>query len=139
MADRILTWSMKTYPGGTAMMLPSYYMESEYDVKAVRIHAGTPSNSGDIVVDIFADGVSIMADHDYSYADYIANTATYSGETTIRMYEGDTSDEMAEDFNYTPIPAGSWVTCVMTSGGTAKDITVILELDKLSDGDEDTD
>lgn len=141
MADRILSFWLDKHKGGDTMMLPAYYLEADYSVKAVRIHAETAPGDDDALFEIYDDGVSIMEDHDYRYTTYITNTATYSGDTTIHLSKDATEDTMAEDFVLdSEIEAGSWITCYMTqSGGNPKNVTVQLELERLSEGDEDTD
>ncbi len=139
MADRILTWSVKRCDGNPTTILPAYYMESEYTPTAVRIYAETAPTVDDAEFEILDDGVSIMNDHQYSYSTYAANTAVYTGVYTIHLPINSTVDEMAEDFREEVIAAGSWVTCQIRQDGGGKNFTIQMELDKVSESDEDTD
>ncbi len=139
MADRTLIWSAKRCEGNPTTLLPAYYMEGDYEKVAVRIHAEDAPVDEDAQFEIYADGESIMNDHLYNYDDYIANTATYTGETMIHLPVDDTEDTMAEDFSNDNIEAGTWVTCAFLKDGGGKNFTIILELNRLSDSDEETD
>lgn len=136
MADRILTFSIADPFGSSKQMLPAYFLEAECEVKAVRIHTGTAPLTEELEFDIYDDGVSIMNDNEYLYATYRADTANYSGSTTLHLGIGETDNEMVEDFNNNIISPGSWITCQCIKGGGAKDITVQLEIDIISESDE---
>lgn len=136
MADRTLVWTIEKSEGNPTHMMPAYYMEAEYEPVAVRIYAHTaPVTSA--TFEIYDDGVSIMNDSAWNYAAYRANTQAYSEVRTIELPAGANSDEMAEDFSETPIEAGSWVTCSLTNDGGARKITVLMDLERISEGNED--
>ncbi len=137
MADRILTWSCKRCEGNPTVLLPAYFLEGDYTPTAVRIYADTAPDVEDAEFEIYDDGVSSMNDKDYNYSTYAANTATYSGTYEIHLPKGENIDEMAEDFNNTSIEKGSWITCAIRKDGGGKNFTVQLELEKLSESDED--
>lgn len=137
MADRVLTFSAKRCDGDPTIMLPAYFVEGDFTPIAVRIHAEDAPDVEDARFDILDDGVSIMHDHEYTYSEYIANTATYSGATFIELGKNQTSEEMAEDLLETPIEAGSWITCVLHRDGGGKNFTVVLELETLDEPDEE--
>lgn len=135
MADRILHWFIEEPRPG--MALPAYHIEAEYETAAVRIRAETAPVTGDAAFSIRDDGTSIMADKMYRYADYITNTPGYTGNTDITLPHGALTEEMADDFNNTPIAVGSWVTLAVIDGCGAKNVSIQLELTKLSEDDED--
>jgi len=140
MADRVLTWFVDKFAGDPTTMHPAYYMDGEYVPVAVRIYAETGPSLDGATFEIRDDGTSIMCDNTYTYAAYVANSATYTGTFTFELPKGETSDDMAEDFKSIPIAAGSWMTCVMrSSGADEKNITVQLELNRLSESDEEPD
>ncbi len=64
-------------------------------------------------------------------------TISTDSNTYISLEEEDNTEEMAEDFNSTPIEKGSWVSLNIGKTGGANNITVHLELKRLSDPDED--
>ncbi len=137
MADRTLIWSAKRCDGNPTTMLPAYYIEVDYEPVAVRIYAESAPGIEEAVFEIYDDGVSIMSDIAFRYLTYISNTATYRGTYTTKLPKGANSDEMAEDFNATPIKVGSWVTCAIKADGGARNITVQLDLNRVSEPSED--
>jgi hypothetical protein len=140
MADRILTWFVDRFNGNPTTMPPAYYMDAEFVPVAVRIYAEHGPSLDDATFEIYDDGVSIMNDRTYLEATYVANTATYQGDYTFMLGKGETVDEMAEDFKTSVIEQGSWLTCAMKStGADEKNITVQLELNRVSESEEEED
>jgi hypothetical protein len=138
MADKTLVWSVKRCDGNPTTMLPAYYIESEYEPIAVRIYAETAPIM-DATFEIYDDGVSIMNDNAYKYSTYIANSPAYQGTYYFILPKGANSDEMAEDFNANNLDIGSWVTCSILNDGGAKNITVQLDLNRISESGEESD
>lgn len=134
---RILTWFFEQYD--PSKKAPAFYMEAEYHPVAVRIRAETQPTVADAEFNIYADGVSLFEDHDYSYGTYIANSAAYRGDTNIHLAANSSVDEMAEDFKEGTIESGTWLTCSILKDGGGRNFTVQLELEKVSESDEDSD
>ena len=140
MANKVLVWSVHRCDGNPTVMLPSHYIESDVAPLAVRIYAVTAPDYDEAKFEIYDDGVSIMGDRNYSYSTYIANTANPpAASRDIFLGKGENSEEMAEDFNDNTIEVGSWMTCVLTQDGGGRDFTVVLELENLSESDEESD
>ena len=140
MADKQLIWSTLRYPEN-GVMLPAYYLDNEYDPVAVRIYADSPPGGVDVTFDIFADGVSLFNDQDADTSDLTANYQhKHIANTKISLDAQDSVELMAENFTEgLVLEAESWITCKMYSDGGAKNITIILELDQVSESDEYSD
>jgi len=138
MANRILTWSFNRFPEG-GVLSPAHYIETDYAPVAVRIHADSMPKVTDAKFNIFNDGVSIFRDttevvnsHDINYQ------MRHVPTTDIELVAGDASDLMAEDFRDGLVfEAGSWVTCKVTSDGGARNVSINLELQPVSDSEEE--
>lgn len=138
MADRQLIWSTLHYPE-SGVMLPAYYLEGEYEPVAVRIYADSAPKVEACTFDIYDDGTSIFIDKD---ADNVDMTATYQHQhvanTKVSLEAGDTDELMADNFeDGLYIESGSWITCKMFNDAGARNVTIILELNKLSETEED--
>lgn len=93
-----LIWHIPT-PGSP---LPRYYIDRDTEPVALRIYAEGAPVSGDLLVDILDDGVSIMNDNNYQKLTF-TNTrgyiqyGTYSGAFTVgEVVEGGTSGATAK-------------------------------------------
>jgi hypothetical protein len=140
MADKQLIWSTLRYPE-SGIMLPAYYLENEYEPVAVRIHADSAPKVEAATIDIFDDGVSIFNDHEADSNNLSFNYLyQHVPNTTVGIEPEETDELMAEDFrDDLTLEAGSWITCKMYSDGGARNVTVILELNKITESDEDAD
>ncbi len=127
---RVLTWFIKA-EGKTERLNPAYYIESDYDVVAVRLHAVNAVDS-DVEFDILDDGVSIFNDRASTRIDNYGRLSTDASATTAVLAKGDTTEEDAEDFNGNPIEKGSWVHCELKSPASGT-FSVHLELEELSE------
>jgi len=133
MADRSLVWF---FPDLAPPVSPSYFAEEDLEKVAVRIHADTVPHSGDCKIDIMADGVSIFIDHTFDYIGYKRVGVNIVPDTTVALPETQNSEEYAEMFTPDDISAGAWITCKLTAPSGARNITVILELNRVTESDE---
>ncbi len=106
MADRILVW----HKTNGSVEFPRYYMEEDYEPTAIRIMS-REAPGDDVVIDIFKDGVSILA-----------STSELTGKETLQDIDDDFIDDPM-------LESGSVVTCSITNGN---DITVQLELERMN-------
>lgn len=129
--NRVLTFH--SHGNETRMSPSAYYIETEYEKVAVRIYAEV-APIRDAKIDILDDGVSIFSNRT-SKAYNITSGADITGATTTEavLPEGQTSDEVAEDFNETLIEEGSWVYCNLVDAGGGRNFTVQLELHQVSE------
>ncbi len=137
MSDRILNWHLFRRQGETQIG-PAYFLEDdEMEPVAVRIHAGKAPTTEDAEFEIYADGVSIMNNRMVNTIVPLTGIETaVAPKTTIVLPKGDTTNEIAEDFNNTPLAEGSWLTCNVVTTGEGQDFTIQLELNRLTDLDE---
>lgn len=135
--NRLLIFHYHDRVGNNTRMAPSaYYMDAEYAKVAVRIYAEVAPDR-DAKVDIFDDGASIFTNHATTHINRATGVRTVEAEdTTVSLPAGQNLDEMAEDFNATPIAKGSLVYCNLVNAGGGKNFTVQLELSQLSEDDE---
>ena len=140
MADRILTWHRHITKHNETRIGPAFYMEADYEVVAVRIHSETAPTSGDVEVDILDDGVSIFSNRASSFSTPSSQKGVVGTSNPVRttaiLLKGETTEIDAEDFNQNPIEIGSWVTCSIEKRDTCENLTVHLELLKVSENDE---
>jgi hypothetical protein len=137
-ADRILTWSFNRFPEG-GILLPAYYMETDYEPTEVRIYADSVPTVNSAKFDILNNGVSIFCDkeevvdsHDSYYQQH------HIPNTVIELEPKESNEMMAEDFrNGIMLEEGTWVTCKVIDDSGARNVTVQLELQKMSESDED--
>src|SRR3989304_507970 len=100
MADRVLIWHHDgTIRGDETRIGPTYYMEADYEVLKVRIHAETAPSIDDAEFDIKADGVSIFANRTPTPEDAVGRVASTTLTTTAVLSKGDNYEEDAEDFS----------------------------------------
>lgn len=139
MADRILTWSFSRFPEG-GVLLPAYYLDGDYVPVAVRIHAGIPAVASDASFDIMVNGVSIFESRNESGdVTNINYQIQHVPDTTIILSAGDTNDEMADSFkNSLVLDSGGWVTCKVVNDSGARNVSINLELEKLTESDEES-
>lgn len=145
MADRILTWYLSTFISNSSSlngkrMGPTYYMEDDYEPAAVRIYSDRVLTEKDAEVDIKDDGVSIFANRASTFTTSSALKGPIGrsdpSRTTAVLPSGDAAEVDAEDFNNNPIEKGSWVYCEVVEMYGAEDLTVHLELSRISERDE---
>jgi hypothetical protein len=145
MADRILTFHSNPIGGDGDRIGATFYMEADYDPIAVRIHAEGAPDYSNARIDIFDDDVSIFTNQ---AASCIQSKSTKgptvisdTEDTSISLMQGDNTDEIAERLNGDSIDEGSWVYCklVTSGGGRCKNLSVHLELAKISEDDESPD
>lgn len=111
MADRILTWYIDTLVGDHTTQGPVHTLDQAYSPVACRVNVKRAPDAGDLEFDIKADGVSIF-------------------ETLPRLKEGETSEDVAEDWGINggeEIARYSLISLDLTPNG-ASGITVQLEL-----------
>ena len=99
-----------------------FYADHDYTPGAIRLYARQAPNAGDLTVDIKVDGSSIL-------------TGKYAA-----LNKGANLEEHAEDYpsNLPTIAEGSVVSLHIVSSGGAEDISASLEMDSLSDADEES-
>jgi hypothetical protein len=121
---RYLVWHIP--PGlarsGDDSQGPVFYADHDYTPAAFRLYAGQAPASGDLTVDIRADGVSI----------FTSNYAT--------LTKGETFEEQAEDYpDIQPIiEDGSVISFHIIDKAGAEGITGQLELESLNDEDDES-
>jgi len=138
MADRILTFHSNDIVGVNARIGATYYIEATYSPVAVRIHNEHSPTDGDLEVDIKdEDGVSIFVNTITSYPQSTSvkgsTVVTGTPKTSISLSPGQTTEELINGFNGDPIEEGTWLHCEAVNLRGVKNITVHLELEKLSE------
>ena len=141
MADRILTWHEPDLNGNHGRIGPTYYIESDYEPVAVRIQAVVAPDGGELEIDILDDGVSIFENRTSRLTnptDVIGKTIDFGTPSTIAVLsKGENTEVDAETFiTDLTIESGSWVYCEIVNQGDCRNVTVHLELAKLSDPEE---
>jgi hypothetical protein len=135
MADRILVWFFPDAP--YQKLQPTYYAEEDFEKYAVRIIAEVAPVISDCVIDIFVsdytgtEKTSIFSNHINDSRE--RNTPpSILPDTTVTLPKGKTNDIAAEYFTNEDIKEGQLITCQMVTNGGAKNITVILELNRIN-------
>jgi len=132
--NRLLIFHFHDTSANEARMAPSaYYMDAEYGKVSVRIYAGT-APLRDAKINIYDDGTSIFSNRT-SRAVHATTGADITGADAYEaiLAAGQSSEEVAEDFNDTVIDEGSWVYCNLVDSGGGRDFTVQLELHQTSE------
>jgi hypothetical protein len=133
MADRVLIWHIPDVPYPPSV--PAYYLDADYTKGAVRIFAETAPYGKDLKIDILADGVSIFNDSS-SWDAGDANkgwTVPRLPDTSVSLLQGENYEENAADFTNESLDEGTWMRLSVVDLAGAKNVTVQLELNKLSD------
>lgn len=134
MTKRYLTFHRLEPAGNAVRMSPSaYYIDEDSKPVAVRIYA-EDAPLGDMEVDIFDDGTSIFTDNaSYSF-NLTTGVTSGTANTKVLLVKGENGEEFAENFaEGTVIEEGSWVWCVLEKANGAKNVTVQLELESMSE------
>lgn len=134
--NRVLTFHEKDIVGSGSRIGATYYMNTDCEPIAVRIHAERAAPNGDIEVDIFDDGVSIFsntaADYEQPSTSIGATITSDTPKTSVALAKDENASELvANEFGTDIIENGSWVHCEITKLNGAKNITVHLELNEL--------
>jgi hypothetical protein len=138
MAKRILTWSFARFPEG-GILLPAYYMDADYEPVEVRIYADSVPKVNAAKFDILNDGVSIFNDKtEVANSTELFYQMHHVPDTTVELAATQSSDTMVEDFkNGVMLDEGTWVTCKVTDDSGARNVTIQLELQEMTESDED--
>ena len=138
MTKRFLTWAFDRFPSG-GVMLPAYYMETDYEPVAVRVYADSGPQVLDAKFDILVDGVSIFSDTtEVENSPDVNYQHQHVATTSIELPASATDDTMAENFkDGLTIDEGSWVTCKFKNDGGARNVSIHLELITVSESNED--
>jgi hypothetical protein len=134
-ADRTLIWFFPDAPHQRQQ--PTYFAEEDFEKSAVRIIADEAPVS-DCVIDIFVADytgtgkVSIFNNRVASMLDG-STVARFPSDTTVNLPKGRKIDIAAENFTQEDITEGQCITCQMVTNGGAKNITVILELNRVAE------
>jgi len=134
--DRFIVWHIPYIP--YLPSLPAFYLGADYSKGAVRIYAETPPQGNDLKVDILADGVSIFNDHASQLA-WIGDhepAPPHTPDTSVGLSIGETTDTEAADFTNGDLTEGTWMTLSVVDLASARNVTVQLELIKLSEDEE---
>lgn len=138
METRVLTFHEKEPYHYETRYGPTYYIEADYSPIAVRICAESAPDR-DAKFDIYDDGTSIFADRG-SHAQINLSSGvrtTTDADTRVVLCKGETLEESAEDFSGNVIEKGSVVYCKLIDSGDGKNFSIHLELEKLTEDDED--
>ena len=127
----ILTFHTQSLPGGKnggSVMLPAYYLEEEYSITALHIHAdkapGRVAKFG-----VYQDGVSIVSNktiRTWNQLTGVENTG--ADDKTVELSADTNSEEYIDDLNSETIGGGTWITCTCEDSGDGKDFTVVLDV-----------
>ena len=134
--NRIFTFHLHETSGNQAVMLPSYFVNAEYEPVAVRIHAVT-APIREAKIDILDDGVSIFNDQGSQHVNKTTGViSTVGSGTAVTLAAGENYEESAEDFLDSTIEVGSILTCNLVDSGGGRNYTVQLELHQVSEDDD---
>jgi len=140
MTDRLIFHEKDIIADG-ARIGPRYYISGDYAPIAVRIDAERPPSDADLEVDILVDDITIFDDRAPTSILTYGNSASFHhvSKTTAILPKGENVDPDADDFKADAvIQEGSWVHCILRASGGAKNITVQLDIEPLSEPDEET-
>ena len=134
--NRIFIFHLHETSGNQVVMLPSYFVDAEYEPVAVRIHAVT-APVREAKIDILDDGVSIFNDQGSTSVHRTTGVISIIGSgTAATLAAGENYEDSAEDFLDSTIEVGSIITCNLVDSGSGKHFTVQLELHQVSEDDE---
>ena len=139
MADRTLIFHFEDVRGEGNRIGPTYFIEADYEPLKVRMYAERAPTDGDVEVDILVDGTTIFNNRKTVYQKSYGDSTTFHqiASTTAVLPKGEHYEEDAEDFKANALIAeGSWVHCVLKALNGAKNITVQMELERISEPDE---
>lgn len=129
MADRILIWHQTEPIDSNTRIGPTFYMEADYVISAVRVYAVNKPTQSDAEFTIYDDGVSIFKNH--SGTSPVHGVITYDSEATMGVLpKSANSDDAPGGFAVSEIAKGSWVYCIVNKPDSAKNVTIQLELEK---------
>ena len=115
----------------------TYYIEADCHPVGIRMYAETASTEGDVKVNIFDDGTSIFANSPFvTFTAPTKKGATQTlGDDTnyATLIEGDNLEPHAGDFIGDTIESGSLVHCEIVDTGNCKNLSVHLEIERLTE------
>ncbi|MFA6271384.1 MAG: hypothetical protein WC657_09360 [Candidatus Paceibacterota bacterium] len=138
MTDRLIFHEKDIIADG-ARIGPRYYIDGDCSPVAVRIDAERAPSDADLEVDILVDDSTIFDDRAPTSILTYGNSASFHhvSKTTAILPKGDNVEADADDFKAGAIiEGGSWVHCILKASGGAKNITVQLDIEPLSEPDE---
>jgi len=109
---RHLTWHIPESPYGEGSQGPAYFIEQEYDLLGIQIHAENAPDGDNLQIDVLEDGMSILR----SYA---------------TLTEGSHNEEAADRFVSDVLSKGSWVTMEVKKMANAKNVTINMLIEAL--------
>lgn len=120
--NRVLVWHLEPIRGGDESQGPVFYADHDYLPQAIRLYARVAPGGGDLKVDIRDDGASIL-------------TSEYA-----TLNKGGNAEEHAEDYPapQTAIEEGSFISLHVVRTGDAEDVTCQLEMESLSNEDDES-
>jgi hypothetical protein len=129
--DKSLTWHFQRGERRFA----SYYLDKDYRPVAARIYAeGAPTS--DFEVDILAEGVSIFADTVGASQSHGTTPGHENPASTYaRLLPGENTETDADNFCTEDI--SGWLTLQVGSDGGASNVSVQLDLERVSEEDEE--
>ena len=130
--NKFLSFHTHGTSNNEVQMSPAYFLDGDYAPVAVRIYV-EDAPVREAKIDIYNDGASIF--NNSTPSSYHHNTGvdlTGSAVTYMSLAAGQNSDEVADDFNDTPLEKGSWVTCKLLDAGSGANFTVQLELELIT-------
>lgn len=130
---RVLTWEVKNV-ASQKYLGPRYYMDADYALSAMHIHAGVAPTDDDAEFDILVDSSTIFSDRTVAPGRRTDRAYTYTATTTALLSKGDNYEADAEDFRSDAvIEKGSWVWCKPIKDGAGRDFSIHLVLEEIGE------
>jgi hypothetical protein len=135
--NRFLTFHLHDTTGNAREMSPAYCLDNDYTYVSLQAYAGT-APLRDSKFDIYADGVSIFNNRYHRILDEDSGVdITETPDTTIGLSAGLTRETYIDNFNANDVLSGTWITCKCLDAGGGRDYTLQLELEEVSDTNEE--
>jgi len=127
---RYLTWYIETPNENKAREGPTFILDKDYDIKALRMYSTIAPDGDDLEIDILDDGSTIFGSTTTTTDGYVADVS-YTARADRPMLQPGEHDEVEfegfRDDDY--MEEGSEVYLQFVSTGGAKGVTVILEIE----------
>lgn len=137
--NQVISFHLHGTSGNEAYMLPTFWVDADYEKVGVRILAET-APVRDAKINIYDDGASIFSNRtNRSWNLTTGVEITPSTDTEAVLPANQNTEEIADDFNNNIIEKGSRLTCKLVDSGGGKDFTVQLELRQTSEDEEQED
>jgi len=127
---RYLTWYVETPSENKTREGPTFILDKDYDLKAVRMYATRAPDGDDLEVDILDDGSTIFGSTTTNTDGYVGTVSYTAKANRPILIPGEHDEDEFDAFRQQDyMEEGSQVYLQFVSTGGAKGVTVTLEIE----------